>query len=100
MARGSIGAELQHSPIFTTYVEYRTIEASDNELLDIGWIYRLTPKYRLILQPQWDLREEEFRAVTVQVVRSFPDFDFELRVRQDEIRDETSFGASIGLVNF
>lgn len=100
LARGSIGAELRHSPIFTTYVEYRTIEVSDNELLDVGWIYRLTPKYRVNLRPQWDLREEEFRAVTVQVVRSFPDFDFEVRVRRDEIQDETSFGASIGLVNF
>ena len=100
VARGSIGAELRHSPLLTTYIELRYLDASDNELLGVGWTYRLTPKYRVSLSPQWDLREDEFRSLSLRVVRSFPDFDLTLQVRHDEIRDDTSFAASIGFVEF
>ena len=41
VTRSSIGTELRHSPVLSTFVEYRFLAASDNELLDIGWIYRL-----------------------------------------------------------
>lgn len=100
IGRGSIGAELRHSPIFTTYIEMRYIDPSDTELLDIGWYYRVTPKYALSLTPQWDLREDEFRSVRLRVIRSFPDFDFVVSVRYDEIQDETQLSASLGRVNF
>lgn len=100
VGRGSIGAELRHSPIFTTYVEMRYIDPSDTELLDIGWYYRMTPKYALSVTPQWDLREDEFRSVRLRVIRSFPDFDFVVSIRYDEIQDETQVSASLGRVNF
>jgi hypothetical protein len=100
VARGSIGCELRHSPDLSTYVEYRYIDASDNQLLGVGWRYRLTKKYMLALRPQWDFREDEFRSVDVRVTRSFPEFDLTVQVKRDEIRDETSFGASIGFVEF
>ena len=99
-ARGSIGAELRHSPLLITYIEYRVIAVSNSELLGVGWTYQLTPKYRLVLQPQYDFREEDFRAINVRLTRSFPDFDFTLHVRYDQIRDDTSVGATLGLVEF
>lgn len=100
LARGAIGAQLQHSPALNTFVEYRYIEASDNQLLDIGWNYRLTPKYRMTLSPQWDLRNDEFRAVSARVIRSFPDFDLIVQMRYDKLRDDLTIGATIGLVQF
>jgi len=100
IARGSIGAQLRHSPLLSTYAEYRYIDVSDNELLDVGWNYRLTPKYRILLSPQWDLREDEFRAVRLRVIRIFPDFELTLQVRHDEIKNDTTFAASIDLVEF
>jgi hypothetical protein len=100
IARGAVGAELRHSPLLSTYVEFRYIDASDNELLGVGWQYRLTPKYQVAIAPQWDFRNDEFRSVDVQVTRAFPDFDLTIRVNRDEIKDDTSFGASIGLVEF
>ncbi len=99
-ARGAVGAELQHSPVLTTYVEYRTIEASKTEVLDVGWRYQLTPKYRIIFTPQWDFREDDFRAVRARVTRSFPDFDLVLFIRYDQIQDETTFGVTLGRVRF
>ncbi|MEE8156428.1 MAG: hypothetical protein V3T53_15845, partial [Phycisphaerales bacterium] len=100
IARGSIGAELRHNPLLSTYIEFRYIDISDNELLGIGWDYRLTPKYRVMLRPQWDLREDEFRAVQLGVTRSFPDFDFTIQIRHDEIRDDTTLAASMDLAEF
>ncbi|MHC4990944.1 MAG: LPS assembly protein LptD [Planctomycetota bacterium] len=100
LARGSVGAELRHTPNLRSFIEYRYIDASDNRLLGVGWEYKLTPKYRVSLRPDWDFEENDFRSVSVRVVRSFPDFDLTVQVKQDEIRDETSIGASIDLVEF
>lgn len=100
IARGSVGAALRHSPVLSTYLEYRYIEASRNELLEISWNYRMTPKYSVMLRPQWDLREDEFRAVTARVIRTFPDFDLILQARYDRIRDDFTLGATVGLVQF
>jgi len=100
ISRGSIGAELRHSPVLSTYVEYRYLNASDNELLGVGWNYRLTRKYRIGFTPQWDFVENDFRAVDLRVTRSFPDFDVTIRVRHDQIKDDTTFAASVGLVEF
>ncbi len=100
LAQGSVGAELRHNPLLATYVEYRYLEASDNELLEIGWSYRLTPKYRVFLSPQWDFKANEFRAVSLTIIRRFPDFDVSFNVIHDEIADETTFGASLQLAEF
>jgi hypothetical protein len=100
IARGSIGSELRHSPVLSTHIEYRVIEASDNRILGVGWNYQLTPKYHLALRPQWDFVEDEFRSMTARLTRSFPDFDFTLQVRHDAIRDDTLFSASIGRAEF
>ncbi|MBT8486727.1 MAG: LPS assembly protein LptD, partial [Phycisphaerales bacterium] len=100
VARGAIGAELRHSPRLLTYVEYRYLDASDNELLELGWNYVLTPTYRFQVRPQWDFRRDEFRSFDVRVIRGFPDFELTIQVRRDEIQDETTLGASIDLLEF
>jgi hypothetical protein len=99
-ARGSIGAELRHNPQLSTHIEYRFIDASDNELLGIGWTYWLTTRYKLDLRPDIDLRNDRFRAVGLTITRRFPEFDLSVKLRYDDIRDDTSVGASIGLVEF
>lgn len=100
MARGSIGAELRHTPLLTTYIEYRFIDASSSELLAIGWTYQLTPKYQVAIAPQWDFRADDLRSMNFKLTRSFPDFDFTLAVRYDQIADETSVGASLNIAEF
>jgi hypothetical protein len=100
VARSSIGAEMSHSPLLRTFVEYRSIDASENELLDVGWDYQITKKYRLRLGPQWDFQENDFRAVRATVVRRFPDFNVIVQVKHDEIRDDTTVSASVGLAEF
>ena len=100
IARGSLGAELRHTPLLSTHVEFRYLDASNNELLGIGWRYQLTPKYTVQIDPEWDLRANDFRAIGITVTRSFPEFDLIVRVRHDEIEDDTIVGASLGRVLF
>ena len=100
VARGSIGTRLQHTPLLSTFVEYRFIDADDTKLLGVGWQYDITSKYNVLLSPQWDFVANEFRAISIAVVRRFPDFSFTVRVRQDQISDLTTIGASLDLVEF
>lgn len=100
LSRGSAGAELRHSPVLTSYIEYRFIDISNTELLEVGWDYQLTPKYRVRLSPQWDFRQGDFRAITARVTRRFPDINLIFFLRYDQIRDETSIGATLGAVEF
>ncbi len=100
ISRGSFGVELRHSLVLTSSIEYRYLEASNNELIGLGWVYQLSPKYRLQLNPQWDMRQDEFRALNLRVTRRFPDVDFIVQVRYDSIRDETTFGASLNFITF
>jgi len=100
LARGSIGTNLRHTPLLSTYVEYRFIDANDTKLLGVGWQYDITSKYNVLVLPQWDFVASDFRAISVVLVRKFPDFNFTLRVTRDEITDQTTLGASLDLVEF
>ncbi|HWB18823.1 MAG TPA: LPS assembly protein LptD, partial [Phycisphaerales bacterium] len=98
--RGAIGIELRHTPNFSTYIEYRTIKIDDTELLSIGWNYQITAKYFLSLSPDYDFHKEDFRSVTARLTRRFPDVDFTVRMRYDQIQNDTSIGASMEFVSF
>ena len=99
-ARGSFGAEIRHSPVLLTHLEYRYIDFSDNKLLGAEWEYQVSPKYSLRLRPQWDFNENEFRSLRLWIIRSFPDFDFSLVVNHNAIRDDTTIGARIAVRPF
>ncbi len=100
LARSAFGISVTHSPLLRTYVEYRRLDASENELLELGWQYRLSPTYSVVVRPTWDLRTDDFRAVDFTVTRRFPDVDLRVSVNYDEFRDETSFSTSLGFTRF
>jgi hypothetical protein len=83
-----------------TYVEYRIIEVDDTRLLGVNWQYQVAPKYRIEFTPQYDFRFGDLRSLNFRVTRSFPDFDLTVQVRYDQIRDDTSLGASLGFAEF
>jgi hypothetical protein len=99
-ARGSIGTMLRHTPYFTTYVEYRFIDADDTKLLGIEWQYQLTPKYSITFSPQYNFVFNDIQSLNFKFTRSFPDFDLTLQVRYDAVEDDTAVGASLGFAEF
>lgn len=100
LARSSLGISVDHSPLLTSWVEFRRIDSLDSELIDLGWRYRISPKYRVSLTPTWDVRRSEFRSISARATRSFPDVDFSFVVNYDEISDDTTFGARLGFTTF
>jgi len=100
MIATSIAAELRHRGHLTTAVEYRSVEPSDTELISARLAYRMTPTYNIAITPQWDFREDAFRAVTFRILRTFPDFEFGLGVQYDNIRGETSLAATLRMLPF
>ncbi len=100
VAMGSIGTELRHTPDLLSFIEYRYIKASDNQILQLGWTYQVTSKYRVTISPQYDFVAEDFRSIGLVVVRRFPDFNLTFKVLQDNIEGETTYGATLDFVEF
>ncbi|MBC02074.1 MAG: hypothetical protein CMJ34_02045 [Phycisphaerae bacterium] len=95
LLRGSTGVQFTHNPDTSSYLEYRYLGASRDELLQAGLLYRIGRLYQVGISPQYDLRRDEFRAVSGTIRRKLPDFDFSLSVGYDLIRDQTVFGMSL-----
>jgi hypothetical protein len=95
LARGSVGAEMRHSPDLTTYVEYRYIAPTLSELLQLGATYKIGKKYTVTVSPQIDLLAGDIRSITGGLVRRFPDFDLNLFGGYDIVSDQTSVSLSM-----
>ena len=99
-SRASVGVEINHTPAFTTFLEYRYINAGESKILSLGATYEVSDTYVIAFLPQYDFFEDKFQSVRADVTRAFPDFDLSIYVDYDSIRGETRFGASLGEVNF
>jgi hypothetical protein len=99
-ARASTGIELNHSPRFSTFAEYRFIDVTETKLLSFGGNYEISDKYNVSLVPQWDFEADDFRSISANITRSFPDFDIQVYFGYDKVRGETRVGAQLGQVNY
>jgi hypothetical protein len=64
LALGTVGFSMRHSPAVSSFLEYRYLAPSRTELLQGGLAYEISRNYRLQLSPQYDLRLDEFRAIS------------------------------------
>ncbi|MCH2134602.1 MAG: hypothetical protein MK116_12735 [Phycisphaerales bacterium] len=99
-SRASVGMEINHTPRFSTFIEYRFVEAGESKILSLGANYELSDTYMIAVLPQYDFFEDKFQSIRADITRAFPDFDLSIFVDYDSIRGETRFGASLGEVNF
>jgi hypothetical protein len=97
LLRGSVGVELEHNPDSSSFIEYRSLSASDDDLLQAGLLYRIGRLYQVAVSPQYDLRRDEFRSVTASIRRTLPDFDFSGTIGYDLVRDQTIFGVRLSV---
>ncbi|MSR28437.1 MAG: hypothetical protein EXS03_02530 [Phycisphaerales bacterium] len=102
LGRGTIGASLQQAPDVRLFLEYRYVNTFDSsgiypadEFLQGGIAYQISKKYAMNLTPQWDLVENNFRAVSVALSRTFPDFNLAFGASFNQIVNNTTFFASI-----
>ena len=97
LARASLGVEMRHNPVTSTYLEYRYLAPTSTELLQAGVLYQVGKRYLLSMSPQYDLSAGDFRAVSGAITRTFPDFDFNADAGYDLIEDRTFVGLSLSI---
>ncbi|MHC4869289.1 MAG: hypothetical protein ACYTE2_06355 [Planctomycetota bacterium] len=97
LALGTVGFSMRHNPAVTSFLEYRYLAPSRTELLQGGLGYEISRNYRLQLSPQYDLRLNEFRAISGALERNFPDFDLILSGGYDLVLDEVAFSVNFAL---
>lgn len=91
-AKSSIGVILESRPGFTTSVEYRTVEALDATFLNVGASYRLSDKYAINTNANYNFQLDDFQTFNTQVLRRFQVGTIGATIRYDNIRGETSIG--------
>ncbi len=91
-AKSSIGAILENRPGFTTSVEYRTVEPLDATFLTVGANYRLSDKYAITTNANYNFRLDDFQTFNTQLLRRFQIGTLGATIRYDNIRGETSIG--------
>lgn len=99
-SRSSLGLLIDHSPLTSTSIEYRTIDPVDASYLDLVNAYQLGDKYLLNSFISYDLDESDVRRVGTQVRREFPAIIVGLGVSYDNIEGTTSFGFEISPKGF
>ncbi len=102
LGRGTVGGSIQQSPDVKFYLEYRYVNTFDasglypaDEFVQGGVAYQISKKYSFTLSPQYDLVESNFRAATIGLTRTFPDFFLSIGASYNQIVDNTTFFASI-----
>jgi len=97
LARASLGLEMRHNPVTSTYVEYRYVAPTATELLQIGLLYEVGKRYLFSVSPQYDLSAGDFRALSGSITRTFPDFDLNADAGYDLVQDQTFIGLSLSI---
>lgn len=91
-SRSSAGLLMDHSPLSTTSIEYRSIDPIDARYLDLVNSTLVGDKYRLFSSLSYDFDENDFRRLGLEVRREFQSVFVGVGVNFDVIDDRTSFG--------
>jgi hypothetical protein len=96
----NIGATIDHSPRFSTFVFYRDLNVLNSQIIDAGIEYLLTPKYHTAFSQSYDLGEGELRDTVVTVTRRLPRWLVIVSFAYDQIEDVTSVGVALAPEGF
>jgi hypothetical protein len=91
-ARSSVGLILENRPGFTTTLEYREIEPLDATFFTLGAGYRMSDKYAIYMNGNYNFRLDDFQTFNTQILRRFQVGTLGATIQYDNIRGETSIG--------
>lgn len=92
LAQWRIGGTLQHTPAFSTFVDFAELNALNSRLLSYGFAYELTRKYTLSLAHTIDLEGNQGRSIAVTLVRKLPRWRLVFLLDHNELDDDTTVG--------
>ena len=91
-ARTVVGATLEHTPDFRTWVELRYLNALDITYLDVGAEARLTRKYAAAGYATYDTDAGDFRSYGGVIRRRYPSLTLGVSFNFDNLTDDFSVG--------
>jgi hypothetical protein len=100
LARGSIGAELDHGRDVRTYIEYRELGNTKDQFLSVGMSYQLSKRYSFNFSPTWNFLTDDLQSLVFTATRHYPDFNLTAQIVQNQIIDETTYGFGFRLLKF
>jgi hypothetical protein len=100
LARGSIGAELDHGRDVKTYLEYREIGNANEQFLTLGVRYQLSKRYSMTFTPTWSFNTDDIQSLSFTATRHYPEFNLTAQITQNQIQDETTYGLRFRLLKF
>ena len=92
LAQWHAGAVLTHSPDLTSTIQYTDLEPIDSRLLNLGFMYRITRKYRLGVNQRFDLVRDTSRKSEVILERKLPRWTVALIADIDDLDGDKTFG--------
>lgn len=98
--RIAAGGMIDHGYGYTSYLEYRSLDVVDSDLLQAGSRYELTRKYAIELFGAWDLDRDEFQRIGSRLERRFPQWSVDFGIDYDNIEDNFSVGFALRPVGF
>ncbi len=94
LARFAAGLSLDHGPGLSSFMQYREIDVLDGTRLRAGTRYELTRKYAFELSSTWNLDDDSFQRVGLDIERRFPQWTVTFALDVDNTSDNLSFGIS------
>ena len=81
---------MEHSPVFTSFLEYSEIDSLSSRQLSVGANYRLTRKWSAGVRYTFDMARSATRDIDVTLVRELSDWRLIMVVSHDAIDDRQS----------
>ncbi len=94
------GVLLDHGYGYSSYVEYRTLDEPDLELVAAGARYELTRKYALRAEAGYSPGEGNVQSLGARFERRFPQWTLAFGFDFDDTEDFVSFGMTVRPVGF
>lgn len=91
-AMTNAGVIFQHAANFSTFADWRRINALDSTYLNLGASYELTTKYTVIFNAAYDVDISGFQSTDFEVRRKFASMIFGVNLGYNDITGEASFG--------
>lgn len=91
-SRTSAGILTDHTRDFRTFAELRFLNPLNTTYITLGGDFRVSSLYTIGAAAAVDTDEGELQDLAVRINRDFPDMTLTLRVRYNNITEETSFG--------
>ena len=90
-----VNGTINHTPRFSSFVNYEEIPVLSSRLLTYGFSYRLATKYMVHFLQRLDLDNDDSRRISVNLDRKLPRFVFRVNVVLDVVDNEQLFNVQI-----